>query len=435
MVTAQAEANSKKNQAQRHRSIQRHVTLSSVGEKGVQMSLPDDQIQQLLEQREQARRGRDFAEADRLRDELRSGGVNLDDRTRSWSTRDGRGGQIGGGYGGGGGGGGYGGGGGGGYGGGGGGYGGGGGGYGGGGGGGYGDSGGGYGGSWRWGYGGDRGGGGYGGDRGGGGYGGDRGGGGYGGGDRGGGGYGGGDREEVDMEETVVVDMEETVVDTGEVVVDTEEAVIVEVVAMAVEGAMVAEVVTEEAKAGATTLAAVRDKAKKCRNFEEADSLRDQLEQAGVRVENDNSWTCRDGRRGKMVSGASRGDKVIGDGQLSWENTIYFSGLPSNVTVSTLVDFFGSIGPIKKSKKRNNQGEPVVHLYKNKATGQNKGDGTISYEDPDTAKAAVEWFNNQEFTPGGQPSGYTMGVSIATRPDQSKFQGKGKGGKGRYNPY
>eukprot|EP00854_Cymbomonas_tetramitiformis_P015912 gene15912-18869_t len=253
--------------------------------------------------------------------------------------------------------------------------------------------------------------------------------------------------EEVDMEETVVVDMEETVVDTGEVVVDTEEAVIVEVVAMAVEGAMVAEVVTEvithplvklkiftlfdfgskPADNGLTEedingLVEQRDKAKKCRNFEEADSLRDQLEQAGVRVENDNSWTCRDGRRGKMVSGASRGDKVIGDGQLSWENTIYFSGLPSNVTVSTLVDFFGSIGPIKKSKKRNNQGEPVVHLYKNKATGQNKGDGTISYEDPDTAKAAVEWFNNQEFTPGGQPSGYTMGVSIATRPDQSKFQ-------------
>ena len=61
-------------------------------------------------------------------------------------------------------------------------------------------------------------------------------------------------------------------------------------------------------------------------------------------------------------------------------------------------------------------GEPTIHLYKDKRTGQPKGDGTISsppspaptvpepagtisYEEPSTARAAIDWS-------GGKPFGH-----------------------------
>jgi len=238
--------------------------------------MPTDEIESIIADRENARKNRDWDTADQLRDQLRNGGVNIEDRDRAWSTRDGRSGT----YGGGGGGGGA--------------YGGGGGGYGGGGGGGYGGGGGG-------------GGGGYGGgpDRGGGG-------GGYGGPDRGGGGGGGGG-----------------------------------------------------------------------------------------------------------------GD----DGSLDWKNTIYVSGLPDNITADSVNEFFSQLGPIKKSKKRHNTGDPVIHIYKNKATGRAKGDCTVSYQEEETAQAAIEWYNGAEFGTTGKK----MSVSIATRPAAGGWASGG--GKGRGRPY
>lgn len=38
-----------------------------------------------------------------------------------------------------------------------------------------------------------------------------------------------------------------------------------------------------------------------------------------------------------------------------------------------------------------------VWLYKDKATGQLKGDGTVTYEDPFSAASAVQWFDGKEF--------------------------------------
>ena len=38
-----------------------------------------------------------------------------------------------------------------------------------------------------------------------------------------------------------------------------------------------------------------------------------------------------------------------------------------------------------------------IWLYKDKATGQPKGDGTVTYEDPFSAGSAVQWFNGKEF--------------------------------------
>ena len=38
-------------------------------------------------------------------------------------------------------------------------------------------------------------------------------------------------------------------------------------------------------------------------------------------------------------------------------------------------------------------GGPKVWVYKDKHTSQPKGEATVTYDDPETAKAAIEWFN------------------------------------------
>ena len=43
------------------------------------------------------------------------------------------------------------------------------------------------------------------------------------------------------------------------------------------------------------------------------------------------------------------------------------------------------------------QDKHKVWLYRDKGTGQFKGDCTVTYEDPFSAASAVEWFNNKEF--------------------------------------
>lgn len=58
-----------------------------------------------------------------------------------------------------------------------------------------------------------------------------------------------------------------------------------------------------------------------------------------------------------MGGGFARGDKKTEDGSLTWENTIYVAGLPTDVTAAEIAEFFGRIGQIKKSKKNYNLGE------------------------------------------------------------------------------
>lgn len=45
-------------------------------------------------------------------------------------------------------------------------------------------------------------------------------------------------------------------------------------------------------------------------------------------------------------------------------------------------------------------GQPMINLYIDKETGKPKGDATVSYDDPSTAKTAVEWFDG-EYAGGG----------------------------------
>ena len=58
------------------------------------------------------------------------------------------------------------------------------------------------------------------------------------------------------------------------------------------------------------------------------------------------------------------------------------------------------------------QNKHKVWLYKDKQTGQMKGDGTVTYEDPFSAASAVQWFNDKEF----------KGASNEPRPCSSPLQ-------------
>jgi hypothetical protein len=78
-------------------------------------------------------------------------------------------------------------------------------------------------------------------------------------------------------------------------------------------------------------------------------------------------------------------------------DTVYVSGMPAGVSEGDIAEFFGSIGIIKLDKKTKTK---KIYLYRDKATGEMKGDGTVSYEDPFSAASAVEWFHNKDWKGG-----------------------------------
>ena len=55
--------------------------------------ISEEDILQLIEERNNAKNRREFDEADRVRDQLKARGVSIDDRARTWSTADGRSGR------------------------------------------------------------------------------------------------------------------------------------------------------------------------------------------------------------------------------------------------------------------------------------------------------------------------------------------------------
>lgn len=93
---------------------------------------------------------------------------------------------------------------------------------------------------------------------------------------------------------------------------------------------------------------------------------------------------------------------------MSWQvpdtDTVYVDGLPQGISEKDMEEFFGSIGIIKTDKKTRGK---KIWLYRDKATGALKGDGTVSYEDPFSAGSAVEWFNGKDWKGvfgGGAPT-------------------------------
>lgn len=117
------------------------------------------------------------------------------------------------------------------------------------------------------------------------------------------------------------------------------------------------------------------------------------------------------------------GQKDDGDGDQdnSDNNTIFVQGLSEDVTPEEVGDYFKQIGIIKVNKKT---AKPMINLYTDKATGRLKGEATVSFDDPPSAKAAISWFDGKEFN--GKP----LKVSFATRRAEFTQRGGAVGGGG-----
>ncbi|XP_064172233.1 RNA-binding protein FUS isoform X4 [Anguilla rostrata] len=140
-------------------------------------------------------------------------------------------------------------------------------------------------------------------------------------------------------------------------------------------------------------------------------------EAAGVRG-GEEAWGPRDQGLGGP-SGMEEQDN-------SDNNTIFVQGLGDGYSVESVADFFKQIGIIKINKKT---GLPMINLYTDRETGKLKGEATVSFDDPPSAKAAIDWFDGKDF------NGNPIKVSFATRrADFGRGGGGMRGGRGRGGP-
>ncbi|KAI8339934.1 hypothetical protein BC941DRAFT_418949 [Chlamydoabsidia padenii] len=118
------------------------------------------------------------------------------------------------------------------------------------------------------------------------------------------------------------------------------------------------------------------------------------------------------------------------DGIQKIHDTIYINNLPSDVTEEKLAAHFGSIGILKTDRKTR---KPKIWIYYDKSTSLPKGDATLTYDDPPSADAAIEWFGGKKFM------GNIIQVTKAERKlppaatyGSSSFGGRpsGRGGRG-----
>lgn len=76
--------------------------------------------------------------------------------------------------------------------------------------------------------------------------------------------------------------------------------------------------------------------------------------------------------------------------------------------------------------------KPKVWLYRNKETGESKGEATITYDDSNAAKSAISWFDDKNF------NGATIHVSLAQRQNNwqkgNSFRSNRGGGGGGGGP-
>jgi len=104
---------------------------------------------------------------------------------------------------------------------------------------------------------------------------------------------------------------------------------------------------------------------------------------------------------------------------------VFVSNLAPTVTEESIKELFGSIGIIKIDKKT---GNPKIWIYRH-PDGTPKGDATVTYDDPPTASAAIQWFNGKEFL------GQSIKVEFAEKRVPKGGFGRGGGGRGTESYY
>lgn len=119
------------------------------------------------------------------------------------------------------------------------------------------------------------------------------------------------------------------------------------------------------------------------------------------------------------------GPGFMQDQDNSDNNTIFVQGLGDDYTVESVADFFKQIGIIKVNKKT---GLPMINLYTDRETGKLKGEATVSFDDPPSAKAAIDWFDGPMSRGGGGGGGGGFGGGGGGR--GGGFQGGNGGGAG-----
>ncbi|KAI3843459.1 hypothetical protein MKW98_000645 [Papaver atlanticum] len=102
---------------------------------------------------------------------------------------------------------------------------------------------------------------------------------------------------------------------------------------------------------------------------------------------------CHFGASGRSSGGGGRGRGRGADdsGPIPSVDTVYVSNLVAGTDELMLAKHFGSIGLIKEKNNRK-----LIKLYLNE-NNEPKGDATITYDDPEAALAAVDWFNLSKF--------------------------------------
>ncbi|XP_021366314.1 RNA-binding protein cabeza-like [Mizuhopecten yessoensis] len=131
----------------------------------------------------------------------------------------------------------------------------------------------------------------------------------------------------------------------------------------------------------------------------------------------------RGGYGGGRGGGGGRGrDDDGGSGRPEMEqmmDTIFVSGLGEDADEDALFNHFGSLGVIKTDRRT---GKPKIWIYKDKISGRHKGEATITYDDSESAKAAINWCNEKGFNVK------TIQVEIAERKINSLAMRGGRGG-------